>query len=168
MFANISTKLYIILLLVQMCAPMALSADFQSCAIKVLQNKIAERTLPHIANAFKCQIKCVQKIIAWCTLPHCILCLLRAALHGANNMSGESGSDILLSIRPSRVPQILCRKPPSINKAPDLTSFQIYILRQWEQFSDISFYNETSFKILKQWDKFFGSNCSSQLIPLWN
>ena len=34
-----------------------------------------------------------------------ILLVACAALRGANNMSGESGSDILLSIRPRRVPQ---------------------------------------------------------------
>ena len=48
-----------------------------------------------------------------------LLLVACAALHGANNMSGESGSDILLSIRP-RVPQTPSTEPQ------DSTIFQLF------------------------------------------
>ena len=58
------------------------------------------------------------------TALHWTFSLLLTALHGANNMSGESGSDILLSIRPRR-----CRVPLAWNGAPGFDHFSpLYVV----------------------------------------
>ena len=53
----------------------------------------------HLATYSLIQSKCCKYIAC-------------GALHGANNMSAKSGSDILLSIRP-RVPQTHFGEPPT-------------------------------------------------------
>ena len=73
--------------------------ELYSSADEKINNQICEIHFPRFVR------QCWSCTIAEHIAALYILLVACAALRGANNMSGESGSDILLSIRPRRVPQ---------------------------------------------------------------